>query len=742
MIKRLLSSLFIPLCLFMAGASTIQAECKPWPQNQCGDRCGNFDNCSGQRPGPAHACIDKHSWDSANNCCQYNGSYWQSPNSCPADSSENKAIRIAGRVFACDGSPKAGVRVRSLGNTATTNAQGQFFITKGTSVGHPSVEVLAGIDAGGSGYYTRIDNPSFNRGGNCSLINCNYSAGLVAGGPAREAYIAHGLADHIYEQLLYTNSSTEFLQNFDFKEVNCPTPPPQSQLQPPTCSKNNWPTSISATGTGTFSVAGADPDSVSGATTPNVEFYFTKQLTNYCIANPSTGSAVNGKWQKLGETHTGSLSTSRTLNNATLNLPAGTYKMTTNLRDNDNQFSTGNPGTPQGCGFTYNGCQGTFTIGSVPSPTPSRIPTVTPPGPTITSPPGATPSPTLTPPAQPPFSVQVNIWEGTNCSNTSTPVVSPFAAAIVAKLNSQSSGTNHAITHSLAVPGLIPGETSTFSLTNLPTGWSRSSCSSGTVSRQHFSQGPVDFHVERAAGPWWQSAAGDIYGFVVESALPAISNGFLTLKRGLTDPGVFLWGNSHNIPENQIRETNPILKAKTNPSLKETYAYFEQLTRDFEKVVIAGNTLPPLPTMTPNRQATLLKKSGNLELNSSWGSGRKLVVFVDGNLKINANQSVPVGSYLQFIVKGGITIAGSVTEVQGMYSADGPILIEASANKFISRGSMVSFGAGGIESRRSLPGADNNMQAATVFEFRPDLVINTPRELRRTDSTWSEIAPD
>jgi hypothetical protein len=296
--------------------------------------------------------------------------------------------------------------------------------------------------------------------------------------------------------------------------------------------------------------------------------------------------------------------------------------------------------------------------------------------------------------------------------------------------------------HTITVDGLIPGRTSTFALKNLPSGWSRASCSSGTVSRQQFSQGPVNFWVEQAVGPWWQSAAGDIYGYVIENAIPAISNGFLSLKLGLSDSGVFLWGNNKNVPDNQLRESTPTFKAKTNPALEEKYLYFENVTRDYEKVPLTGNAMPPLPTLTPNRQATILKKTGNLQLNSSWGSSRKLIVFVDGNLRINANQTVPVGSYLQFIVSGNITIAGSVTQLEGMYSADGNILIEQSTNRFVSKGSVVSFGGSGIESRRSLDGVNNNTQSATLFEYRPDLVINTPREMRTSDSSWSEIAPD
>jgi hypothetical protein len=488
---------------------------------------------------------------------------------------------------------------------------------------------------------------------------------------------------------------------------------------------------------------------------PNLQFYFTKQQAGgYCSIG--TGLAMQGKWQLVGGTVPG-LSGSVSLD--TTGLPIGTYVMTTNVRDNDNQFSSGNPGPPAACGYAANNCQGTFTITAIPTVTPPRTITPTPtrrPSPSPTLRPGVSPSPTRrptptlrpgvspspTPPAQPPFSVQVNIWEGNNCAVTSTPVDASFRATIEAKLNNQPSGTNLPINHTINVPGLIPGRTSTFALKNLPSGWSRAHCSPGIVSRQQFSQGPVNFWVEEAIDPWWQSAAGDIYGYVVYSAIPAISDGFLSLKLGLSDSGAFLWGGSKNVPDNRLRETNPVYKAKTNPALSENYGYFDELTRDFEKVTLTGNAIPAMPTLTPNRQATILKKSGNLQLNASWGSSRKLVVFVDGNLRINADQAVPVGSYLHFIVQGNITIAGNVTQLEGMYSANGNIVIEQSTNRFVSKGSVVSFGTSGIKSLRSLPGVDNNTQSATKFEYRPDLVVNTPRELRSTDSSWTEVAPD
>lgn len=133
----------------------------------------------------------------------------------------------------------------------------------------------------------------------------------------------------------------------------------------PTCTKQNWPTKIAQNASGTFSVVGTDADSVPGSSNPLVEFYFTKKIDNYCVPKDAqgktTGNAVDGRWQKLGGTTSGTLAASQTLNNTLLNLPVGKYMMTTNLKDNDNQFSTGNPG-PNGCGYTYNGCSGEFEI--------------------------------------------------------------------------------------------------------------------------------------------------------------------------------------------------------------------------------------------------------------------------------------------------------------------------------------------------------------------------------------------
>jgi acetyltransferase-like isoleucine patch superfamily enzyme len=136
----------------------------------------------------------------------------------------------------------------------------------------------------------------------------------------------------------------------------------------------------------------------------------------------------------------------------------------------------------------------------------------------------------------------------------------------------------------------------------------------------------------------------------------------------------------------------------------------------------------------------MLIKNGDLTLSTNWGSGTKHVVLVSGNLIITANQQVPVGSYLHFIVGGGITIGPQVTSLQGVYSSDGAIVIESSNNPFEASGTVVSLSPNGIISKRSLPGGDNATQASTVFTYRPDLVVNAPNEIRHKRRVWSEVS--
>lgn len=133
-------------------------------------------------------------------------------------------IRISGRVTNCSNVGVAGVKVKAFSNTVTTGQYGYWNLTKGGTY-YGSTSILAGLDAGGTDYYTRVSNPVFNRGFTCADVNCNYRPpGSTT--PYREAYYIYyggttGFTDTEFDAFFKTSSNTEWVTGFDFKTTGC-----------------------------------------------------------------------------------------------------------------------------------------------------------------------------------------------------------------------------------------------------------------------------------------------------------------------------------------------------------------------------------------------------------------------------------------------------------------------------------------------------------------------------------------
>ena len=350
------------------------------------------------------------------------------------------------------------------------------------------------------------------------------------------------------------------------------------------------------------------------------------------------------------------------------------------------------------------------------------------------------PTPTVTP-ENVSFAINARVWQGNDCNvASSTPVPTEFSAIIEA-VNHIDPPKASVINHEATIGGLKATDTYLFRLYNLAPGWSSVNCSLGPFSITSSSPNVLNFWVKKSPVlPWWRSQIGDIYGFTIASALPSPTD-YITETFGDSDPGIFIWGDTYDLNNGKISVNTFMLRAKQKMVLAEDYSYFDGLTRDYSKTNLVGNALPTLlPSLEPYRQATILKKSGSLEVNNNWGSDKKLIVMVDGDLTVTANQLVPTASFLHFIVSGKLRIGPQVTKLEGAYSVDGPIIIEQSDQPFEAVGSMVSFSPLGIVSKRSLPLHDNLTQAATTFTYRPDLVINVPIEVRQKTSSWSEVS--
>lgn len=147
---------------------------------------------------------------------------------------------------------------------------------------------------------------------------------------------------------------------------------------------------------------------------------------------------------------------------------------------------------------------------------------------------------------------------------------------------------------------------------------------------------------------------------------------------------------------------------------------------------------------TNGRENVTITNGGNI-------SGNKNLIFlIEGDLNINSEFRVAKGSTAVFIVKGSITIASNVENIDGIFSSDkdiiflgnglgtdNPLKIEgniiANADITINSGRIINF--------RDL-GSTQNKRCSTVRAvIRPDFILNLGDLFRTTNYVIKEAAP-
>ncbi len=114
---------------------------------------------------------------------------------------------------------------RAVINTSTTNPLGYYRITKKfTSSTSRPFSLMAGVDAGGTGYFGRVGAPSFitvyGVAKTCADVNCNYRQSQIAGGPYRENYHL-GWNWDLAKFKGFVVHGTNNAMGFDFRPANC-----------------------------------------------------------------------------------------------------------------------------------------------------------------------------------------------------------------------------------------------------------------------------------------------------------------------------------------------------------------------------------------------------------------------------------------------------------------------------------------------------------------------------------------
>lgn len=112
-------------------------------------------------------------------------------------------------------------------------------------------------------------------------------------------------------------------------------------------------------------------------------------------------------------------------------------------------------------------------------------------------------------------------------------------------------------------------------------------------------------------------------------------------------------------------------------------------------------------------------------------TGETGVMFVNGDLTISSNVVVAANNYLMVVVSGSINIEASVTQVDGIYVANGNInALGNSDSQLVINGILYSLG--NIRLARSFTTkSDNNSTPAVVVNYRPNLIFAMPGRINQ-----------
>jgi hypothetical protein len=198
---------------------------------------------------------------------------------------------------------------------------------------------------------------------------------------------------------------------------------------------------------------------------------------------------------------------------------------------------------------------------------------------------------------------------------------------------------------------------------------------------------------------------------------------------------------------------------------KTTYAYIKNIVRNNG---ITPRTLPGCTTSgndvncntsswgsLANGVYEINVPNGTANINGSgytFPSGRDFVILVNGQLRINEQILVPVGSTAIFASSGDLTVASGVgsaatsrtPNLEGWYTTQGRLILEninscpTPSTRLNVSGAIVA--CGGFTNQRNLCGENANCPSFYIKE-RVDFILNAPEFLMPVRRVWQEVAP-
>ncbi|MBU1127123.1 MAG: hypothetical protein ABIH88_01300 [Patescibacteria group bacterium] len=223
---------------------------------------------------------------------------------------------------------------------------------------------------------------------------------------------------------------------------------------------------------------------------------------------------------------------------------------------------------------------------------------------------------------------------------------------------------------------------------------------------------------------WFQTGEGDVHsGGDIRSEI--ISGEYFNKTGSGGTPGlVSFFGSNSNFGDGEVSETGWLANASLS---SKRYSYFYPFLG-------SPNTVNFNDLSDVGESGVYFSDDDVIISFGNFPVGVKAIVFVSGDISIEANIVVPMGSFLAFISSGEISVASGVSQIEGVFIAEN-FESGSGSTALIAQGSFI-FGRVSLE--RDL--ADNTVPAE-VFSFRPDLFLNAPASMMSSNYIWEEIAP-
>jgi hypothetical protein len=240
----------------------------------------------------------------------------------------------------------------------------------------------------------------------------------------------------------------------------------------------------------------------------------------------------------------------------------------------------------------------------------------------------------------------------------------------------------------------------------------------------------VDFSAIRSQDPWFQVGGGGIFSRTqianmvpitcTGGCTPAMTIGLATATNGLVAAPQVTNSSGCSL-SGQCSYGSPNNWSYTGNVIGDSYNYNYFYNNYFAKTGL-GYTFPGNATMTQ-----IVANAG--------GTG---MVLVNGNVNIDVNNAIASGKFLMVVAAGTINIGSSVTQTEGILTADQGIAAlgtsdtQLKINGIVYSPQIIRLGRG--YATQSL----NNTNPATTVNYRPDLVFNLPASLSKVLTSWSQ----